>query len=56
MSILTRLTSTVIGILRGENEKQKFLYLQQSKKKERKLKNFWQKHDMPSLNNIEMKS
>ena len=56
MSILTRLTSTVIGVVRGENAKQKFLYLQQTKKAERRLKNFWQKHGMPALDEMEMKS
>jgi len=56
MSILTRLSSTLIGIMKGENAKQKFLYLQQLKKRERKLKNFWQKHDVPALNEVEIKS
>lgn len=56
MSILTRLSSTLIGIIKGQNEKQKFLYLQQSKKRERKLKSFWQKHGVPTLNEIEIKS
>ena len=40
MSIFTRISSALIGLMRGKPAKQKFLHLQQTKKEERKLKNF----------------
>jgi hypothetical protein len=56
MSILTQLSSTIIGLLRGENAKQKFLHIQQTKKAERKLKTFWQKNGLAPLDETEIRS
>jgi hypothetical protein len=56
MSILTHLSSAIIGLVRGENAKQKFLYVQQSKKAERRLKSFWQKNDLAPLDETGIRS
>ena len=56
MTIFTHLSSAIIGLLRGENAKQKFLYIQQSKKAERRLKSFWQKNGLAPLDETEIRS
>ena len=56
MSILTHLSSAIIGLVRGENAKQKFLYVQQSKKAERRLKSFWQKNGLTQMDEAEIRS
>jgi len=56
MSILTRLSSAIIGLLRGENARQRFLYIQQSKKEERRLKSFWQKNGLAPVDEAEIRS
>lgn len=56
MSLYLRLSSSFVALFKGEDAKQKFLYLQQTKKQERRLKTFWQKKGMAPLDEIEIQS
>jgi|KBSSwiS6_1023812.scaffolds.fasta_scaffold07464_3 hypothetical protein len=56
MSLYLRFSSSFVGLFRGEDAKQKFLYLQQTKKQERRLKNFWQKKGLTLLDEIEIQT
>ena len=56
MNFFIRFTSSIVGIIRGDQAKQKFLFLHQSKKQEQKLKNFCQRNGLSRLDDIEMQS
>jgi hypothetical protein len=56
MSLYLRLSSSLVGLFKGEYAKQKFLYSQQNKKQERRLKNFWQKSGFVNLDEVEIRS
>jgi hypothetical protein len=56
MSLYLRISSSIVGLLRGENAKKKFLYLQHSKNEERRLKNFWHKKGLTGLDEVEIRS
>jgi hypothetical protein len=56
MNLFIRFTSSIVGMLRGDQAKQKFLFLHQSKKQEQKLKNFCQSNGLSRLDDIEIQS
>jgi hypothetical protein len=56
MSFFTRFTSSLVGLFRGDHAKQKFLFLQQSKKQEQKLRNFCQQNGLSRLDDVEIQS
>jgi hypothetical protein len=56
MDFFIRLSSSLVGLFRGDHAKQKFLFLQQSKKQEQKLKNFCRKNGLSRLDDVEIQS
>lgn len=56
MNLFIRFTSSIVGMLYGDQAKQKFLFLHQSKKQEQKLKNFCKRNGLSRLDNIEIQS
>jgi hypothetical protein len=56
MNLFIRFTSSIVGMLRGDQAKQKFLFLHQSKKQEQKLKNFCQRNVLSRLDDIEIQN
>jgi hypothetical protein len=56
MSVLVKISSAFIGLVSGEQAKQKFLFRKKTRRDERKLKNFWQKSGLTNLDEIEIRS
>jgi hypothetical protein len=55
MSVLVKISSVFIGLVSGEQAKQKFLFRKKIRRDEKKLKNFWQKSGLSRLDEIEIR-